>query len=578
MNRKTFIFSLFLFITAINVAANNNDPLGYKAKADSLLRVVETAPTEKKIQLYRHLYSISIRVNDVANQRKYIGLMIDAATAVNDTLEIVTSQKSLLIFYYNQSMVDSLMLASEPTMEYFKKSGYWDQYFEIFVLRIQTLNGENKLDQAAADIEKMYDEAAERNHIVGMGRAKTFLGMFYSAQERYNEAEKAFVEAIGLLKHSNGDKMNEVYHSYSILLGKQERHQDRLKLLKEYAAYVENLDKIRIKKRHMPLILDDYYVNVGYLQTYLALDSVELARKYHEKLAAAPLLNSPFLKQEYLDAAIRLHLKQKEYKEALEVMDTLEGLLNETENKQEEVILYAFRIEAYRNLNNIEKLDETYQKLIAHNDSIKSIEINAQLDELRTRYEVDRLVLEKENQRTYTLAAIGGCLLLLVALTIYIMYSRKLEAKNRRLYQQIQEALRKEKQAEKTLATAPVETLTREAELYRRLSELMQTERLFTQSDIDRKALADRLGTNERYLADAIRQESDETVSAYITRLRLQYALELLETRTELTLEAVATESGHASYSPFYRAFGKMYGMSPSEYRKFSTKKNIKVP
>jgi len=103
----------------------------------------------------------------------------------------------------------------------------------------------------------------------------------------------------------------------------------------------------------------------------------------------------------------------------------------------------------------------------------------------------------------------------------------------------------------------------------------MQAEHLFTHPDLERRALADRLGTNERYLADAIHQQAGETVGTYIARQRLQYALELLGTHPELTLEAVAIDSGHPSYSTFYRAFGKMYGMSPSEYRRISTKREI---
>jgi AraC-like DNA-binding protein len=39
---------------------------------------------------------------------------------------------------------------------------------------------------------------------------------------------------------------------------------------------------------------------------------------------------------------------------------------------------------------------------------------------------------------------------------------------------------------------------------------------------------ADRLGTNESYLADAIREATGDTYSNYITNMRLQYSLELL--------------------------------------------------
>ena len=101
----------------------------------------------------------------------------------------------------------------------------------------------------------------------------------------------------------------------------------------------------------------------------------------------------------------------------------------------------------------------------------------------------------------------------------------------------------------------------------------MDTERLFTSSDLDRKALADRLGTNERYLADAIREGSGLTFTAYITRLRLEYAILLMELHPQYTTNAIATDAGFASYDPFLKAFTRMYAMTPSDYRKLTKAK-----
>ena len=68
-------------------------------------------------------------------------------------------------------------------------------------------------------------------------------------------------------------------------------------------------------------------------------------------------------------------------------------------------------------------------------------ELNAALDEIRTRYEVDKLEYEKkramdkiQRNRIYFLFASGGCVLLTFALCIWIYYSRAIVRKNRGLY------------------------------------------------------------------------------------------------------------------------------------------------
>ncbi|MDR0829769.1 MAG: helix-turn-helix domain-containing protein, partial [Prevotellaceae bacterium] len=188
-------------------------------------------------------------------------------------------------------------------------------------------------------------------------------------------------------------------------------------------------------------------------------------------------------------------------------------------------------------------------------------------------YEVDKITAEKEKTRNYLIFALIGCILLAIALGIWIYLHRQIARKNRSLYLQIQELLQKEKEAEKLLLEVPEEELSRTMQLFKNLSELMQQEKPFTDPDLNRKKLADRLSTNESYLADAIREATGETFSNYVSNLRLQYTLQLMTEQPDLTFDAVAIDSGHGSYSAFLRLFTKKYGITPSEYRKLAARK-----
>jgi len=65
-------------------------------------------------------------------------------------------------------------------------------------------------------------------------------------------------------------------------------------------------------------------------------------------------------------------------------------------------------------------------------------------------------------------------------------------------------------------------------ELYSRIEELLKEPAVFSDPELSRKLLSDRLGSNEKYIREAILEHTGLTFSAYITGIRLAYARELL--------------------------------------------------
>lgn len=54
----------------------------------------------------------------------------------------------------------------------------------------------------------------------------------------------------------------------------------------------------------------------------------------------------------------------------------------------------------------------------------------------------------------------------------------------------------------------------------------------------------------------------------YLTMLRLDYALSLLCSNQDLSIETIATKSGFTTRQTFYRTFSERFGISPAEYRR----------
>jgi AraC-like DNA-binding protein len=111
-------------------------------------------------------------------------------------------------------------------------------------------------------------------------------------------------------------------------------------------------------------------------------------------------------------------------------------------------------------------------------------------------------------------------------------------------------------------------------ELMESLNALMRNKQAYTEAGITRKAVADMLNTNETYLFEAIKKCYNLTWGEYLNVLRLDHARDMLATpNCDLTIEAVALDSGFGSRNTFYRLFRERFGLTPVEFRNFACEK-----
>jgi two-component system response regulator YesN len=79
------------------------------------------------------------------------------------------------------------------------------------------------------------------------------------------------------------------------------------------------------------------------------------------------------------------------------------------------------------------------------------------------------------------------------------------------------------------------------------------------------RSVASKVGRHPGYLGEIFRKETGVSSRAYLTRVRLQRAAELIE--RGFKIEAVSLDVGYRSKKNFYHQFKQRFGMTPRQYR-----------
>lgn len=433
---------------------------------------------------------------------------------------------------------------------------------------------EGRLQTALHAARKMLERAGKERNRYREAYAYLSVGTAYAAGGQYAEAVEALEKSEAAMRlHGNGfpaidrirvglELIDATYHT-SDYPGSLRHCDTTLALLEVYMADSRTEEQRAVNYRSMHL-----YILCSYVRNLVALGETERAAEYLRR-AEADLYEHIGLDGEFYNETCAIYYRAAgQYDRALAYAarsveafrgrDLMPYYLSALQLKTEiEARTGAWR-EAYENMRFICRAK----------DSLAAGRFVMQLSELHTLYEVDKFEAQKARQRMIILFTGLGCLLLALVVCIYAVYSFRLRSKNRSLYRQIRENMRSGDKAARVLRMTAEESLTREMRLFRRIARLMEEERPFTDPAFGRSALVRLLNTNEKYLADAVREGAGVTVATYISDRRLNYSLQLLTESPGLSIEQVAERSGHGAYSSYFRAFTRKFSMSPSQYRR----------
>jgi AraC-like DNA-binding protein len=316
-------------------------------------------------------------------------------------------------------------------------------------------------------------------------------------------------------------------------------------------------------------------------QPVQALEAIKRA----EALYLPEWKNEPARAIELDEMYMYYHYYAGDYDKALEYVQRVINACEDDGWDQAVLLMEVYKASALFKKGDYKAAAEIYRKNIDRNREINKSKVFAQLNELRTLYELDKAEMESERrmealrrQRLINTGLAFSCLALTLIVGLTVWSRKKIAEKNRGLYHQIKEQDRLADELRKAGMWNEASSLhydedvdEQQRKLFEHMQERLKRERYFANPDTDTDKLVKELNTNRTYLYKAVNVITGKSVQDYLNSMRLEEARRLLDTTDEL-IETVAKMSGYNTVRTFYRLYREKYNMTPADYRKMKKK------
>ena len=351
-------------------------------------------------------------------------------------------------------------------------------------------------------------------------------------------------------------------------------------------------------EEYIAMALDNYSADYKPAEVYIlyanvlaALGDDTGARKYY-RLSMHDIADTDFTTATniYLSYG-RYLISSRQYSEAVRYLDS--GLeLSRRENiSVYRYLIYKSLSEAYSALSDPGKALGYFVRYHTESDSIFNVERESSINELRIKYETEKVENELRENRIVVmrheknLRALIYILVIMgvVSGAIYLLY----RSKNRlygRIVSQNQEYVQKEKRLEQRLRelqqSADVKnsptgkysfsSLSEEKSktLFSGLEELMNERHVYRENFLTKERVAEMLNSNRTYLSQVIGEHTGLSFNHYINSYRIEEAKRILsDPENDVVLKMLSSDLGFNSITTFYKVFQNEVGMPPSKFR-----------
>jgi AraC-like DNA-binding protein len=542
----------------------------HRHEKDSLRKALALVEGKEKIDTYNRLMVLYYSEANNPQSRDTLFALFDEIDAEakrqgNDR-ERATVMANRLNVLNHIGRFDEVKRTVPGILDFIAGIEFWRFYYGVGSSLVWAYVESADYDGAMREAQKLYEHAKARNDAAGIGITSLSMSRIYKSQRRFDKQEETLRECIAAIKDSSNllNILADAWQGLGFNLIAQKRYDDAIVAAKEMEAMIPRYEAAA--RRPMP--------NAWRMVYSIYTDASVMSGRYDE---AEIYLNK---QDSILNGAIPFYTERaeiltgrKRYAEALEMAEKAVEIsfpnLKYQPLTQKAIIL--------AHLGRVDSAVATFKEVLELIDAKHNTEVNTRLDEIRTQYEVEKHIAEKLRNRNYFLLSLGGCLLLLVALGIWIYHDRMVTLKNRELVRKNQQWANiistTTPDAETATEAEPVPPDAMDIAIMGEVEKLI-ADGLYKDGNLSLNMLARTINQNPTYISKAVSRCTGKNFKTCVNEYRVKEAIRLLSEKDagKRSVDDIAFDAGFNDRKTFHRVFKKTTGLTPAEFRKNAAK------
>ena len=558
-------------------------------QTDSILAILPQLHDDEKLNAIATL--VVLNDHNWRLTKRYADMLLVEARRQKNIEEEAYALAKIADYYANVYHTDSIFIAGEEAVQFARAHKFYDLLFSTLHNIIMRHQIAGRTLTALRMAEEAYVQSLETQDEWQMARMLNTIAALYFLMEQKEEALRFYEKSIEMAQKNRKNDWLYVrtYDIMAHIAHRLHRHEQTLiyndGLKAELELYKKNNPEINVQYHSFAFERNRAQAYAGLKQMEEALQAVEQAKTLFDPQWAGTYSETEldYMLYVYYNAAGNLE----------KAMVHLNSMLHNLENYNDELsttlqmtwlkarLMYA--------MGDYRHAAQTAFYLVEHRDTLNTQRFYAQINELRTIFQLDQAELETERrqakirqQRILILASLAVSLMMAIVVALVVRNRRKIEQKNIGLYRQMKEHERQREEYEskiEALIEPPTDKSLEEAqngdrqqrELVKQLQLKLSNNRYFAKNDIKAGELATELLTYRTYLYEAVKAVTGKSLQEYINDIKIMEAKKLLET-TDEPIKSIYETCGFSSQRTFYRQFTDNCKMTPAEYRNSSNK------
>lgn len=383
------------------------------------------------------------------------------------TTDLFYLYKDRNYFHYKHGDIDSMKKYTPIIKDLSLRLHNEAEYYRSWSLLCANIIYSNASEDDMRELDKMYNDALDRKSEVGLAFSLNEIANFYGANKNYAKALPYITQAMQLFeKLKFWDEYTPLCANYMVILMSMDKKQEAQNVfyhLDSLADVSLNTSTINMDTARILMIKDMASVVFTEPQDTIVL------RKYLTEMENL-YRKSPHVSRIYLYSTKKEYATLKgDFDILLAYLDSCAEYYQNSHNMTNLKRMYNNKASA---LHQSHRYDEAYlmlRKYVSLSDSLYKNDTQKQLNELSTRYNMNKLELEAQNMslKARNIQFLYACALIVVLITTLIIgiqfYRHKL--KNNRLLrkqaQELQQANEKAQQAQ-LMKTAFIQNMNHE--------------------------------------------------------------------------------------------------------------------